>query len=296
MSVASRIESLIPSVREGHKIYYKYPEATDIQIEKKMLGKRTKQYQYKKRKLTVAPSSRNPYGKGFNPKRVSYRKPPPNAELKYFEAGAPIANLQNEATATQPSYSHWGSLNRIGQGDGMNTRNGHKICIKKITLRGEVAVDRNADADWQKVVVASTAYRIVLYIDTQCNGGEPAITEFFDTDLNSQYSLGLFNRLENNERFKVLMDKQIVLNGPAAFYDGETYHFQGNVQHFKKTLSVNLPIMYSDNTTNLQAIRTNNIGLFILGSGGGGTGGEPPNPNTNQRKVTWRSRVRFTDY
>jgi len=296
MSVASRIESLLPSVREGHKIYYKYPEATDIQIEKKMLGKRTKQYQYKKRKLAIAPSSRNPYGKGFNPKRVSYRKPPPNAELKYFEAGAPVANLQNVGTTTQPAYSHWGSLNRIGQGDGMNTRNGHKICIKKITLRGAVEIDRNSDPEFHKTVVAATLYRVILYIDTQCNGGEPAITEFFDTDLVSQYEIGVFNRLENNERFKVLMDKHITLNGPSVVWDGENYNYQGNVQHFKKTISLNLPIMYSDNTTNLQAIRTNNIGLFILGNGGGGTGGDPPNPNNHQRKVSWRSRVRFTDY
>ena len=55
-----------------------------------MLGKRKRQFQYKSKKLSTAKMNirqAQPYGVGYNPKKVSLRKPPPNAEKKYHDHG-----------------------------------------------------------------------------------------------------------------------------------------------------------------------------------------------------------------
>ena len=54
--------------------------------------------------------------------------------------------------------------------------------------------------------------------------------------------------------------------------------------------NLRIPIMFSDGYDYIQSVRTNNIGMFFLTVGGGGS------DTKTQRRVAWRSRVRFYDY
>ena len=131
-------------------------------------------------------------GPGYNPKAINLRaKPPPFAEKKFHELGQDSTTIQNIATTTTPAHSGFSSLNLISYGDSMSTRNGNKVLLDSISLRGRCIVDKNSDPSFANVVSTTTIFRIVVFLDTQCNGGSPTIDEFFDTQLVSQDAFDL---------------------------------------------------------------------------------------------------------
>ena len=105
-------------------------------IKSPMLGKRKRTILYKSRKFKKSPASRQlEFGKGYNPKKVSLRKPPPNAELKYHDHGQGYTTLTNVATTSVPAYFQEESMITIPRGDQPNQRNGRKIMIRDVDLR-----------------------------------------------------------------------------------------------------------------------------------------------------------------
>ena len=100
-----------------------------------MLGKRKRTILYKSRKFKKSPASRQlEFGKGYNPKKVSLRKPPPNAELKYHDHGQLYTTLTNASTAQTPAYFQEESMITIPRGDQPNQRNGRKRCGIEVSL------------------------------------------------------------------------------------------------------------------------------------------------------------------
>ena len=78
------------------------------------------------------------------------------------------------------------------------------LLLDSISLRGRCIVDKNSDPSFANVVSTTTIFRIVVFLDTQCNGGSPTIDEFFDTQLVSQDAFDCYNSLHNTGRFKTL--------------------------------------------------------------------------------------------
>lgn len=249
-----------------------------------VLGKRKTSYAYRRPPPKRMYRGASPYGSGYNPKAVSRRTPPPNAEKKYSDTSGATQLLANAATSSWPAYTHIQSFNQIAQGDGMNGRNGNKITVTSFTLRMEVGIDRNTDASWSGLVSSDTPFRIVLYIDTQHNGAGPTIDDFFQDEPTSTEQLFVFNKLEETGRFKVLMDKMIVVQNQAVVYDGTNLHSTGGTKVFKKHFKLDLPIMYGDSTNNLASIRTNNIGMFVMSK------------SDDHRTFSIRARLRYYDY
>ena len=235
-------------------------------------------------------------GPGYNPKAINLRaKPPPFAEKKFHELGQDATTIQNIATTTTPAHSGFSSLNLISYGDSMSTRNGNKVLLDSISLRGRCIVDKNSDPSFANVVSTTTIFRIVVFLDTQCNGGSPTIDEFFDTQLVSQDAFDCYNSLHNTGRFKTLLDKRVTVQPGPCFMDNtptpDTVACPGGETEFSFHLkNLRIPIMFSDGYDYIQSVRTNNIGMFFLTVGGGGS------DTKTQRRVAWRSRVRFYDY
>ena len=147
-------------------------------------------------------------GPGYNPKAINLRaKPPPFAEKKFHELGQDATTIQNIATTTTPAHSGFSSLNLISYGDSMSTRNGNKVLLDSISLRGRCIVDKNSDPSFANVVSTTTIFRIVVFLDTQCNGGSPTMDEFFDTQLVSQdafdcYTIAQYRQIQDTPRQK----------------------------------------------------------------------------------------------
>ena len=99
---------------------------------------------------------------------------PPFAEKKFHELGQDSTTIQNIATTTTPAHSGFSSLNLISYGDSMSTRNGNKVLLDSIS-KGRCIVDKNSDPSFANVVSTTTIFRIVVFLDTQCNGGSPTM-------------------------------------------------------------------------------------------------------------------------
>lgn len=265
-----------------------------------VLGKRG--MQYRPNRLSSLPKSKRryqptDYGKGYNPKQaIGKRKPPPGAEHKYHEVGADATTLQNASSGTFPAHSGFPSLIDIDQGDAMKNRNGNKIMIDKINIRGRCIMDPNQDADVTNVVYATGLFRVILYIDTQCNGAGVTSDVFFDTELVNQDAFDCYNNLFNTGRFKILMDKRITVVPQPCFMNTtetpDTILCAGGEVEFSKTIkNLSIPVFYSSAQGDIQHIRTNNIGMWVLQVGGGGS-----NVATNvHRKFAYRFRCRYYD-
>lgn len=257
-----------------------------------MLGKRKPTYSYKKsRKFKNNPASRKPYGAGYDPKRVSVRRAPPNGEVKFHDNGEPYTTLTNVGTTTTPPYLQIPSFCLIPQGDLNHQRNGAKIMLTKLTFRYGVMIDTNSNAVFNSIVQTSSTWRVILYIDTQTNGAAAGIDDVFDTSIANEHAFDVYNNLYNTGRFKTLMDKYINLDGVAPTYSTDTKFYQaGQMKEFKKTIPLNLPVTFTGTDGTIGTIRTNNIGCFVFCNSFGGSS------DATQRKFAYRFRLRFTDY
>ncbi len=180
----------------------------------------------------------------------------PGAELKFHDID------WDEAAADQSAgvISNASSLVLIGQGITESTRIGRKAVIKSIGWRGNFNLAESAGTT---LSVAMTT-RLLLVLDTQCNGAAPTVTG--DNGLLASANYQSFNDLTNKGRFRVLMDKVFVLNPQASAGNGtanDTANAQTNFSFFKK---VDIPIEYSGtaNPSIIDEVRTNNIfGILI---------------------------------
>ena len=109
-----------------------------------------------RKKLARASSSMSEFGAGYNPKAVSFRRRPPNGEIKYHDNGAPYTTLANVSTTTTPPHSQISSFCLIPQGDLSHQRNGNKIMITKLTFRFGCMIDTNSNATFNSVVQTSS--------------------------------------------------------------------------------------------------------------------------------------------
>lgn len=255
-----------------------------------MLGKRTlsrtgsfAKYPQAKKKYTKRD---NQFGPGYNPKQVSVRPAPPNAELKWNDTTGIVTTWVASGSGL-PSHAGVDSLVRISQGDQGYQRNGSKITVKKITIRGACEAYGNSNATFSSTTPGEVYFRWMIFVDTQANGAFPTVTDIFEETPTGADVFDIYNSLTETGRFKVLMDKFIRVNEACPMFNTNTQHthVQNRLTHFKKTINVNLPIHYSDSSSNMAAVRNNNIFMLIFNGHDGSNLG-----------FSYRARVRFTDY
>lgn len=226
------------------------------------------------------------FGPGYNPKQISYRPPPPNCEVKWNDTTSGTSSWVASGSGL-PSHVGFDSLVRIAQGDQGYQRNGHKITVKKVTVRGTCEANQNSNATFTSTTPGEVYFRWMLFIDTQCNGAFPTVSDVFEENPTGGDNFDIYNSLTESGRFKVLMDKFIKVSAACPMFNTNTQHthVSNRLTHFKKTINLNLPITYSDGSANMAAIRNNNLFMIVF-NGHDGT----------NLSVNYRARVRFTDY
>ena len=78
-----------------------------------------------------------------------------------------------------PVHAAVGSLNLISQGDQGDNRNGQKIMVRSIDLRGTVEVAKHSGSDFDDLKCETHYFRWILMIDT-CQWGLPNLTDVFE--------------------------------------------------------------------------------------------------------------------
>ena len=85
------------------------------------------------------------------------------------------------------------------------------ICFP-VTIGAQI--DRNSVAgvaNAANLVTGDSTWRIVMYLDTQCNQAVAPIDEVFEMTTSNEHPIDSFNNLNTEGRFKILWDKFINL-------------------------------------------------------------------------------------
>lgn len=242
----------------------------------------------KKRKYSPLNAVPPQFGYGYDPKRVSRRRIPPNAEIKWYDQTGGTAFV--DATTVLPSRCDIASLLLFPSGDEGPTRIGNKITVTKLNLRYTVGTNITSNTDFSNVYAGDHYFRVMVFIDTQANGSTPAFTDVFEEAPHAtggdQFSI--YNSLRETGRFKVLMDKITLLPAYTPAYNTATghYHVPSRIRYEQASFKINLPVVFSDALPNNASVRNNNIFIMAFSSHSTGT----------NFAFSYRSRVRFTDY
>lgn len=169
----------------------------------------------------------------------SYKKPTnyrtggyQNFELKFVDDTAIGEITGDNWTGSSIDPLAEEQIGGVAQGDGPNERNGRKIVVKQINIRGQIAL---------KDLEGSTGapggdrtVRLILFADKQTN---KALADGTDVMTNYPgFAKNSFRNLENTKRFQILGDKTITLDHPAGaglattMWAGATKAFQFNVR------------------------------------------------------------------
>lgn len=162
----------------------------------------------------------------------------------------------------------------IPQGTTAVKRVGRKCCIKNIAWRFEISLPDVKEATDPVNVVEGDTVRVMMYLDSQCNGlAAPGsgVTGILETD-----DYLSFNNLSNKGRFRVLFDRFYTLNRLAALvanpFDTNTRLYTTPevivADSFYKKCDI--PIEWDTNNTTgaIGSIRSNNLGILLISRNG----------------------------
>lgn len=163
-------------------------------------------------------------------------------EFKFFDTSLAFTV---DATGEVPAT---GQLSLIPQGDTESSRDGRKVNVTSILLKGRMTFTPAAAA------TASGVTYMYLVQDTQCNGAAAAATDVLTS---TSFSVAIRN-LGNSERFKILKKWTYDWNSMA----GATTAYNNQNKHFEFYKKCNIPLIFSGTTGAITEIRSNNI--FLL--------------------------------
>lgn len=164
------------------------------------------------------------------------------------------------------------SLCLIPQGAEEDQRIGRKCVITKILLRGYT---------FQKAITnTATMLRMLLILDTQCNGAYPAATDV----LEGTPTVIDFNKLANSMRFRVLRDWFMPLPTDGAFaLSTDVVNYGRRFTKFKYNKKCKIPLEFNGATGAITELRSNNLILMAIAV------------NNDTYTFSIKTRLRFSD-
>ncbi len=212
---------------------------------------------------------------GWKTSRAAYEnfwKARAEEEVKRARSGAtakpgsfryPVGQLKNHEHYVDSSFTTAGvtgtSLVLIGTGCGPTTRTGRKITIREIHYR--ITITQNGQTDHSD---ADNLYRVMLIQDKQANGAQVSNTVGILDDPVPDSFLNLSNR----NRYVVLYNQMGTIHSAAGGggWNGSSVALQGmDASKFsKKSLKVEIPILYSEEDSPGTTLITNVLGTNLF--------------------------------
>ncbi len=181
---------------------------------------------------------------------------PKGGELKFHDVDADDAVI-----ATGGVILNSGSINGIAQGVTESQRIGRKCTIKKIGWRYKILLPAE---DAGATPTNGDSVRVILYLDKQCNGATAQVTDIMEgTNYHN------FLNLANSNRFVILMDRMHEMSTKGLASDGAGV-VSSSGWRTENTFYKNceIPIEFSSTTGALGEIRSNNLGILLMGASG----------------------------
>lgn len=196
----------------------------------------------------------------------------PKYELKYFDS----AKIQTIGTTGLPLGETGGvalqTLCNIAEGNGLSERNGRRVTIKSIQIKGTAE---------KKVGNPHDNMMLCLVLDRQCNKANATYDSVYEA---SDYFA--FPNVSNQKRFKILKNWYIDINAHSSVElstvsvpDPEAVSFECYLKN------LNIEINYDDSLSTgvVSTITSNN--LFLMGV----------SSNSSTSEIKLNCRLRYTD-
>lgn len=158
------------------------------------------------------------------------------------------------------------------QGNGYADRDGRKIVVKKITIRGVIQwLPENAITAGQQ---NGPIVRLVVVKDTKTNGAEMSAENCIGPGIGSDGAasktadaqiMSLSNPIGWG-RYQILKDKMYTIPNANMFHDGTDAGRVGMTTPFKFTINTNTEINFNDTTGSVAAIVDNSFHLLAASS------------------------------
>lgn len=168
-------------------------------------------------------------------------------------------------------------LNAVPQGDGESNRDGRKIVINSIRVKGSVSGTTRAALG---AMPAGLSYRLILVQDTQTNGAQCSSAQVLqDNTLGEDWQS--FKNLEYEKRFKILRDITDVVNVTATIPDGTNTGSVGyGTKNFDIYLKCDIPVIFTGTTEAIANVVDNSLHVIAIGQ----------SANMN---MSYQSRIRY---
>jgi len=189
----------------------------------------------------------------------------PAAERKVIDVAQTLTPVNTTGSVTL--------LNGVATGDDFTDRDGRKILMTALQLRGIAYRDTATGQNLPDLI------RIMIVEDLQANGAAPAVTDILKTAEPTS-----FMNMNNRDRFKVHFDRQLPISmstvaGTSALSNGGVH----NISVYKK---LNASVTFQGTANTIASIATSSFFLVTIGNIAAGT---------NDSAFLWSSRIRFID-
>lgn len=200
-------------------------------------------------------------------------------EVKFFDTTYTAAFIANTGWAGSELETATYGLFCPQQGDGESGRDGRKVLVKSLHLKGCLYKAKAADQDDPDDPVQVT---FMVVQDMQTNGAQAQGETIMDDTPAATEECFSFRNLEYTKRFRVLFKKTYVLRDAMAFSDGaNTGATSGTGVLININRMLNVPVEFSASTGAVTDIVDNSFHVYACCTVG------------NTVKLKYNSRVRF---
>lgn len=176
-------------------------------------------------------------------------------------------------------------LNGVATGDSFDNRDGRKIVLKSIFIRGHVLPQDPQYTQPQhcRIMIVQDMQNNSVAAETNSTTSQTFAALVLKTGTESISNLNM----QNAGRFKVLRDTEFVIGKQNYTGAAGAAASGGGVYKYKKYLKVNIPVHYSGTGSTGASIMDNAIYVLTIGSA--------DNTGTGGMAFNFESRVRFVD-
>lgn len=225
---------------------------------------------------------KNPYGKARMLSKMKSKSTP--TLYSAGKTGPEIHVYDLKTVASRPDNTAQVVIDLTGaiaQGDNASSRNGQKICLKSVDIKGSINV-ASFSANATNPLPVNCWVDVLLVLDKQPNGSVPTAAQIFEDSTTTHTPIAI----EYLSRFEVLSRTNHALTGTGGIGAGAIVDLgiTGGIINIHKKM--NLPTRFNDATG---PATTNGVYLVFLTSNSGST------TTVMNVDIDSYARLRFTD-
>ena len=187
-------------------------------------------------------------------------------EKKYLDCSRTLTNLTAPTDISgceiNPSGGCTGCLSSPGTGSAFNQRDGAKIQLKSILVKGMILVPPQAN---QTAMDTACIVTVALVMDTQTNGATlDSESVYTNPGAEASQNCNVLRNVSFTERFKVLKMTQFTLPQVSAAYDGANLEVAGTSIPFTLSSKLNATVRFTSGSTTTDVANVIDTSLHII--------------------------------